>query len=356
MKKKLQLLKTLCEANGVPGQEIQVRKIMTNELKDIADKIEIDGLGSFIASKNSKSDFSPKVMIAGHMDEVGFMVKKIDDNGFITFQTLGGWWGHVLLGQAVTITTDEGKLVHGVIGSTPPHLLEGNAKNNVVKPDKMYIDLGVKSKKKVEKLGVQIGDMITPRVEFERMADKNYLKGKAFDNRIGCGVAIEVMKNLQDECPVNLYSVGTVQEEVGIRGAGTSANHIKPDVAFVVDVTLAGDTPGSIGADAKLGNGVVISLMDYYTISNKGLIKLVRETAKELNINIEYKIDTNGGTDAGKIHQSGSGVPTVGFAIPSRYIHSHNSMIHYQDYKDLITLITSLCKKIDMDTVKKLND
>jgi len=351
MEESKKLLKNLTDLNGVPGDEGQVRKAMKEELKDIADNINVDGIGSIIAYKQSPDNTlgsnKPKVMIAGHMDEVGFMVKSIDDNGFIKFQTLGGWWGHVLLAQEVTITTDSGETIDGVVGSTPPHLLESSVRDKVVKPDKMFIDLGLSSKEEVEELGIKIGDMITPKVEFQEMANKNFLKAKAFDNRIGCGVAIEVMKNLKDNCPVNLYSVGTVQEEVGLRGAGTSAYSVDPDVAFVVDVTLAGDTPNTTGADTKLGDGPVVVLMDGTCIGNKKLKNLAVQVAKDLDMKINFEILTKGGTDAGRIHMTKGGVPTLGFAIPSRYIHSHTSMIHYQDYKDLVTLITEMTKRID---------
>lgn len=360
MKKKIKLLKELTDVNGVPGQEGEVRKLMVSKLEGVADEITKDKLGSFIAIKKAvqvdKRIKQPKVMIAGHMDEVGFMVKKIDDNGFIKFQTLGGWWGHILLAQEVTITTSDNNKIDGVIGSTPPHLLKGNARDNVVKPEDMFIDIGITSKKEVEKLNIKPGDMITPKVEFQQMSDENYLKAKAFDNRVGCGVAIEVMKNLKDNCPVELYSVGTVQEEVGLRGAGTVANKIKPDVAFVVDVTLAGDMPGVSGVDGKLGGGPMVVLMDATCLGNKKLRDLAVEMAKELDINIEFEIFDKGGTDAGRIHMSGEGVPTLGFAVPSRYIHSHTSMIHYKDYKNLIKLITEMTKKIDWNLVNKLND
>lgn len=356
MEESKKLLKKLTDLNGVPGDEGQVRKAIKEELKNVADTFQVDGIGSIIAKKLANDASKPKVMIAGHMDEVGFMVKSIDDKGFIKFQTLGGWWGHVLLASEVTITTSSGKTIDGVVGSTPPHLLEAGAREKVVKPDDMFIDLGVSSKEQVEEMGITIGDMITPKVEFQEMLDKNYLKAKAFDNRIGCGVAIEVMKNLQSNCPVELYSVGTVQEEVGLRGAGTSSYAVDPDVAFVVDVTLAGDTPNTSGADTKLGEGPVVVLMDGTCIGNKKLKNLAVQVAEELDMKINFEILTKGGTDAGRIHMSRSGVPTLGFAIPSRYIHSHTSMIHYQDYKDLVTLITEMTKKIDSKFLETIHD
>jgi putative aminopeptidase FrvX len=362
MKKKLELLKELTDANGAPGNETQVRKVMEKHLENVADVITNDKLGSFIGIKYenvNKGDFqekAPRVMVAGHMDEVALLLKKIDERGFIKFQPLGGWWGHVVLGQEFNIITEDNKIITGVVGSTPPHILEPGARDKVMKLENMFIDIGVKDKDEAENLGLQIGDIIIPKVEFERMGNKDYLKAKAFDNRVGCGVAIEVMKNLDKECPVELYSVGTVQEEVGLRGATTSANKVKPDVAFVVDVTLAGDMPGVSGIDAKLGGGPLVILMDAMTLGHRGLSKLAMKVAKDLEMNVEFDIMPKGGTDAGRIHISGEGVPTLGFAVASRYIHSHCSMIHYQDYKDLIKLITEMCKRIDWELINKLND
>lgn len=356
MDKKLNLLKRLTDANGVPGNETQVRMVMKNELKNIADSIKTGKLGSFIAYKKANYDNVPKIMIDGHSDEIGMMVKKIDDKGFIKFQTLGGWWGHVMLGQEFNITTEEGNIISSIVGSTPPHLLENGARDKVIKPNKMFLDIGVKDKKEVEKLGIQIGDMITPKVQFEQMGNSDYLKAKAFDNRVGCGVGIEVMKNLEDNCPVDLYTVGSVQEEVGLRGAKTTASYIKPDVAFVVDLTFSGDTPGLSDVDIKLGDGPVIVLMDATHIGNKNLKKLAVKVAKELDLNFKFEIMDKGGTDAGRIHLVGDGIPTIGFAIASRYMHSHNTIIHYQDYKDLIKLVTEMCKKIDWDFINTINE
>lgn len=351
MKKKIKLLKKLTEANGVPGQEKAIRKIMEKELNNYVTKSYTDKLGSYIGVKSGVNE-NVKIMIAGHMDEVGMMVKKIDENGFIKFQTLGGWWGHVLLGQEVEITTDNG-LVIGVIGSTPPHILAPEARTKVVKPEDMFIDIGVKSKEEIDELGIRVGNMITPRSKFEQMANKKYLKAKAFDNRAGCGVAIEAIKKLQ-KCNNEIYAVGTVQEEVGLRGAGTAASKIKPDVAFVVDVTLAGDMPGVSGIEGKLGEGPMVVLMDATCLGNKKLIDLATDTAKEIGIDVKFEILDKGGTDAGKIHTYGEGVPTLGFAIPSRYIHSHSSMIHYDDYNNLIKLIVAMSEKIDNEFLKDI--
>ena len=186
-------------------------------------------LGSFISKKGNQG---LKVMLAAHMDEVGFIVKRIDDKGYIYFQPVGGWWPQVLLAQQVIITTYKGKEIFGFIGCKPPHVLKAEKRKEMVQIEDMFIDLGVSSKQEVIDLGIQIGDMITPKTEYRKMNNDKYLFGKAMDNRIGCAIVVDVMKRLDN--PSNqIYGVATVQEEVGLRGATTCANLINPDIAIV---------------------------------------------------------------------------------------------------------------------------
>ena len=191
------LLKKLSEVNGIAGHEAKVRQIVEEELLTVVSKddLKYDNIGSVIAKKGSKG---PKIMLAGHMDEVGMIVTKITDQGFIKFQPIGGWWNQVMLAHEVTVTTADGHEVHGVIGSKPPHILTAEERKKPVEISDMYIDLGVKSKEEVLNLGVKIGDMITPYTEFRVMANEDILLGKAWDNRIGCAVMLEVMKRLKD--------------------------------------------------------------------------------------------------------------------------------------------------------------
>ena len=241
----LELLKKLSEVDGVSGREKDVRKIMEEELLKSVKKEDIsyDNIGSIIAKNGN---FGPRIMLAGHMDEIGMLVTKITDEGYLKFQTIGGWWDQVLLSQQMTITTTDGKKYHGVIGSKPPHILSEEERKNVYKIDDMFVDLGVKNREEVEKLGIRIGDMITPAIDFKVMANEDILLGKAWDNRIGCAVVLEVMKAFKDqEHPNTIYGVGTVQEEVGCRGAKTSSNLINPDISVALDVGIAKDTPGT---------------------------------------------------------------------------------------------------------------
>jgi putative aminopeptidase FrvX len=348
------MLKELTDANAVPGNEREAREVMKKYLDGFADEISYDNLGSIIATKLGEAN-GPKVMVAGHLDEVGFMVTKITDKGYIKFQSLGGWWSQVMLAQQVTITTSKGQRYHGVIGSKPPHILPADERKKVVEIKDMYIDLGVSSKDEVEKLGIKPGDMITPYIEFRTMANEKYLLAKAWDNRIGCAIAIDVLRQLKDQAhPNTVYGVGTVQEEVGLRGAKTSGFKVNPDIAIATDVGIAGDMPGVNDVDAALGKGPMIVLYDASMVGHRGLREFVVNIANELNIPYQFESMAGGGMDSGAIHLSHSGVPSMGICIPSRYIHSHTSMIHRDDYENTVKLIVEVIKRLDRQTVDQI--
>ena len=296
----LTMLKELTDANGIPGNERAPRQVMRKYIEPVADEIEYDNLGSLIAKKVGDVN-GPKIMVAGHLDEVGFMVTQIDDKGFIKFQTVGGWWGQVMLSQRVTITTRTGEEIIGVIGSKPPHILPPEVRNKPVDMKDMFIDIGATSKDDVTQWGIRPGDMITPYFEFNVMKNNKLLLAKAWDNRIGCAIAIDVLRALKDEKHPNIvYGVGNVQEEVGLRGAKTSTFKIQPDIGFSVDVGIAGDTPGITPKESisKLGAGPQIVIYDASMVSHKGLRDFVVDIA-EAN-NIPYQFDSMaGGTDVG---------------------------------------------------------
>ncbi|XMB87416.1 M42 family metallopeptidase [Mycoplasmatota bacterium WC44] len=353
MENSSKFLKVLSELNGVPGNETQVKRFMETELKDYVDEITFDNIGSIIGKKVGKAD-GPRIMVAGHMDEVGFMVSKITKDGYLRILPLGGWWSQVVLAQQVTVTTSQGKEYHGVIGSKPPHVLSAEERKKPVDLKNVFIDLGVKDKEAVEKLGVEIGDMVTPYIEFREMANPDYLLGKAWDNRIGCAVAIEVAKNLKAEKHENnLFAVGTVQEEVGLRGASTAANKINPDIGIAVDVTIADDIPGG-DSECNFGDGPAILVYDGGLVGHRGLRKQIIEVAEKHEIPYQISFLRGGATDAGKMSLAHDGAPSVSIGIPSRYIHSHTSMIHRKDYENCVKLITELVKTLDTETVNKI--
>lgn len=355
MTKDLLLLKKLSEVNGIGGHEREVRKLMEKEFLDVVSKDDIsyDGLGSIIARKNGTEE-GPKIAIAGHMDEIGMIVTKITDEGFLKFQTIGGWWSQVMLAQQMTVTTSTGKTYRGITGSKPPHILTEAELKNPVKIDDIYIDLGVDSKEEVEKMGIKVGNMITPAIDFQVMANDKYLLGKAWDNRIGCAIVIEVLKRLAEENhPNTVYGIGTVQEEVGLRGAKTAAQMINPDIVFALDVGIAKDTPGTDNS-SKMGQGPQILLYDGALIGHVGLREFVLGVADELEIPYQLDYLKRGGTDAGAMHLAHDGAPAMSLCIPSRYIHSHTSMIHKDDYENAVELLVELIKRLDKTVVHNI--
>lgn len=351
----LQMLKELTDANAISGHETEAREVMGKYLKQNSDRIYTDNLGSIIGEKVGKKS-GPKIMVAGHLDEVGFMVTRIDKKGFLYFQTVGGWWNQVMLAQRVTIMTQKGN-VTGVIGSKPPHILTAEERKKPVEIKDMFIDIGASSKKEAESFGVRPGDSAVPYFEFTKMNNDKMLLAKAWDNRIGCAIAIEVLNRLKDEPHPNIvYGVGTVQEEVGLRGARTSAHLINPDIAFGVDVGIAGDTPGvsDKDADSKLGDGPQLVLYDASMISHKGLRELVVQTAEESDIPFQYTSMPGGGTDSGAIHLTADGVPSLSITIATRYIHSHAAMLHRDDFENAVKLIVEVIKKLDDKTLQDI--
>lgn len=349
------MLKDLTDAKGIPGNEREPRDVMKKYIEPYADEVTTDGLGSLIAKKTGKEN-GPKIMVAGHLDEVGFMVTQIDDKGFLRFQTVGGWWSQVMLAQRVTIVTKKGD-VTGVIGSKPPHILSPEARKKPVEIKDMFIDIGASSKEEAMEWGVRPGDQVVPYFEFTVLNNEKMLLAKAWDNRIGCAIAIDVLKQLKGtDHPNVVYGVGTVQEEVGLRGAKTSANFIQPDIAFGVDVGIAGDTPGVSEKEAmgRMGKGPQIILYDASMVSHKGLRDFVTDTADELDIPYQFDSMAGGGTDSGAIHVSANGVPALSITIATRYIHSHAAMLHRDDYENAVKLIVEVIKRLDEETVKNI--
>jgi len=337
------LLKKLADAPGVSGFEDEVRNIMIDELKDHVDEVEVDQLGNMIATRNGTSD-GKKIMLAAHMDEIGLMIRYIDKNGFIKFSKIGGINDQMLLNQEVTIHTSNG-IVTGVIGSKPPHRMKEAERKKVIDYENMFIDIGASDKEEAEKI-VKLGDPITIKQEFTPLG-KLY-KGKALDNRIGCAVLVEVMKKAKTNATI--YGVGTVQEEVGLKGARTAAFRLNPDMALALDVTIAGDHPGikEEDAPAKTGKGPGIILTD---ASGRGLIthpkvkNLLITVAEEEEIPIQLEVSEGGTTDATAIHLTREGIPTGVISPPTRYIHTPVSVVDIDDVENAVKLILAVLKR-----------
>lgn len=349
----LDLLKRLTETDGISGHETNVKKLVESELLKFIPKenISYDNIGSIIAKTGNNG---PKVMVSGHLDEVGMIVTKITDEGFIKFQTVGGWWSQVMLAQQVRITNCKGESFIGVIGSKPPHILSDEEKKKPFSIDDMFIDLGVKSKDEVLKLGIQIGDMIAPAVNFQVMANEDTLLAKAWDNRIGCAVMLKVMEELQKEAHPNIvYGVATVQEELGLRGAKTASNIVNPDISIAVDVGIAKDTPGT-DSSTKMGQGPMLLIYDGGLIGHVGLREIFMRAAEENHIPYQFDYLKRGATDAGAMHLAHAGSPAISLCIPSRYIHSHSSLISKSDFENCVKLVVAVIKKLDQQTVNEI--
>ena len=346
------MLKEMSMLNGIPGNERQVRQYMNEKMKDISE-VSFDNLGSIIAKKVGNPD-GPRIMVAGHMDEVGFMVTTITKEGYVKFTPAGGWWSQVMLSQQLVITTCDNKEIRAVIGAKAPHILTPEERAKPVEMDKMYLDLGVENKEEAEKLGIKPGDMITPYIEAIEMSNKKYLLGKAWDNRVGCAAAIEVLQNIQDKKHDNIYfGVGTVQEEVGLRGAKTSSHKIQPDIGIALDTTIAFDFPGG-NKNTVLGKGVGIMFKDSSMIGHKGLRDYVVGLCEKENIPYQLTFLERGGTDGGAIHMSHIGAPSISFCLPVRYLHSHTSIVHQDDYDAMVKIVTLLIESLDRETVNKI--
>ncbi len=347
------LLRRLTLAGGPPGAEGPVRDVVRKMLGEVG-IIEFDRLGSIICKKEGSAE-SPRIQLDSHLDEVGFLVQGITRGGMLSFVSLGSWWEHVLLAQRVEILTEKGS-VPGIIGSKPPHFLSSQERKQVVPLDKLYIDVGASSAEEVAELGVRVGDPVVPRTEFQPMANPRVLSSKAFDNRVGVALMIEALRCLGDDHPNTVFGVGSVQEEVGCRGAGTAASLIEPDAALVLEGTPADDLPGNVEAQqqAAMGKGPQLRFFDPSAISNRNFARLVEKIASGEGIPLQLAVRRSGGTDARAISVHGRGVPTVVVGVPARYIHTHVSLIHLDDYQAAMRLILAVLRRLDGRAVERL--
>ncbi|MEK5481187.1 MULTISPECIES: M42 family metallopeptidase [unclassified Viridibacillus] len=348
----LDMFKTLTELPGAPGDERAVRAFMRQELSKYADEIVQDNLGGIFGLKKGDEN-GPRILVAGHMDEVALMVTSITDNGMLRFQPLGGWWNQVMLAQRVEVYATNGP-IPGVIASVPKHLLTTEMQSKPMEISNMLIDVGADDKVDAEKMGIIPGQSIIPVCPFTPMANPKKIMAKAWDNRYGCGLAIELLKELKDEkLPNTLYSGANVMEEVGLRGAKVSANLIKPDLFFALDASPANDTSGDKTQFGQLGKGPLLRILDRTMITHRGMREYILDTAESNNIPYQYFVSP-GGTDAGNVHISNDGVPSSVIGICSRYIHTHASIIHTDDLDAAKELIVKLVKNADRTTLETI--
>ncbi|MEN6443544.1 MAG: M42 family metallopeptidase [Methanoregula sp.] len=337
-----ELLKKLSNAHGVSGSEGSVLSLIKKELKGSVDEIREDGMGNLIAVKRGNKF---KVMLAAHMDEIGLMVKYIDEKGFLRFVALGGWYGPTLYNQRVVLHGSKGPCM-GVIGGKPPHMMDEEERKKGVKVDEMFIDVGAQNKGDVEELGIDIGTPVTIDREFATLAN-NRVTGKAFDNRAGVAMLIKTLKAV--ETPFTIYGVFTVQEEVGLKGARTSAYALDPDCAIATDVTIPGDHPGIEMKDAavEMGKGPVITIVDASgrgLIANRAVVKWLGKAAEEHSIPVQVEVGSGGTTDATAIHLTKAGIPSTTLSIPTRYIHSPVEVLDVRDIEAGVNLLVAALK------------
>lgn len=346
------LIKQTTEIQSTSGFEHNIRNFIRKEMTPLVDKVEQDGLGGIFGVKESQNEDAPKLMIAAHMDEVGFMVSAITEKGFFKVLPLGGWNPYVVSAQRFTLQTKKGD--YPVVSSSiPPHLLRGKSKPNI-KVEDILFDAGFDSKEEAEEYGVRPGDTIVPQAETIKMANGKTLLGKSWDNRYGVTVVLEALKELKDETlPNTLIAGANVQEEVGLRGTKGAVRKFDPDVFFAVDCSPANDVTGGKEDFGKLGEGVLIRIQDPGMILSKEMRDFMIDTAETHDIPYQYFV-SKGGTDAGAAHQMNNGVPSGVIGVCARYIHTHQTLFNIEDYEAAKEMVLQISRSLDKSTLETL--
>ncbi|HXX87318.1 MAG TPA: M42 family metallopeptidase [Candidatus Acidoferrum sp.] len=340
----IEVSEALSNACGVTGREDEIAGLMKKFLKPCVDEVKEDKLGNVIGIREGKKN-APRVMLAAHMDEIGLLVRLISKEGFLYFAKFGGIDDRILPAQKVIVHTEKGPL-HGIIGSRPPHITKLEERQKAISFDELFIDVGARTQEEAQKMGVRIGDTASFDIKFAKIG-KSVVIGKALDDRIGCAIMIEILRRLKStECSV--YAVGTVQEEVGSRGATTSAFGICPDISFAVDVTVAGDTPGvkEIEVPIKMGKGPALTVADAGMIVPPKILRLLVDTAEQNKIPYQLETIMAGSTDAARIQLAREGVPSGAVCVPTRYIHSPTAMLDLEDAENSVKLMVAAIQKI----------
>jgi putative aminopeptidase FrvX len=342
----MKLLKRLTEACGTPGHEDEIKTIVKGELKNICDRVSEDELGNIIGFKRGKAPAAKrkKIMLAGHMDEIGFIVNHVDDKGFLRILPLGGFDPRTLMAQKVQVMTGKGKKLPGLlnVAGKPIHIQTPEDRKKDLQVNDFYVDLALPAKE-VKKL-VEIGDRVCWRRDFEEIGTA--WSCKAMDDRVGIFVMIEALRKAKNPTH-DVYAVGSVQEEIGCRGALVCSYGVDPDIGIALDVTLAADIPGadSHSQVSKFGEGIGIKIMDSFSISDPGLVKEFRALATKHNIKYQLEILPRGGTDAGAMQRSRGAKKVITLSVPTRYVHSVNELVHKDDVQGGIDLLAAYLKK-----------
>ena len=342
----IDLLRQLSDAFGVSGFEDEVRDQITELVSPFVDEVKTDTLGNLFAIRKGKGDFT--LMLDAHMDEVGFILKWIEDSGYLRFAPLGGWDPRIIPGHRVEILTRSGEKRHGVIGSAPPHILTDEERKKPIPIEKMFIDVGATSQQDALDMGFHIGDPLTIHYPFIELHN-GYVTGKAFDDRAGCAVMIETASRLaKKDLDIDIVFSFVVGEEVGLRGARTSAYQIDPDLAIALEGTIGADMPGVAQSSqpVRLGKGPAITVADRSIVVSRRLIEAMESVADDAAIPYQYKLPTYGGTDAGAIHTTRAGILAGVVSVPCRFIHSPTSTLRLNDFENTVRLITRFIERL----------
>ncbi|WP_340817835.1 M42 family metallopeptidase [Methanolobus sp. WCC4] len=335
-----ELITKLSNAHGISGSEGDIRTMLEEELEPYMDEMRIDKMGNLIAVKKGEG---PSIMLAAHMDEIGLMVKYIDDNGFLKFVKIGGWYDPTLHSQRVIVHTTNGP-IPGVIGSKPPHVMKPDDRKKPPEAKEMFIDVGAKDKEDATNMGIIVGTPVSMDREVKKLAN-NKITGKAFDNRAGCAIMIDAMRQIAEmDIKATVYAVGTVQEEVGLKGARTSAFGLDPDIAIAIDTTIPGDHPGMSKNESALdtGKGGVITIADAAgrgIIASPQVVRWLVETAEKNEIAYQTDVGDGGTTDATAIHLTREGIPSTVISVATRYIHSPVEVLDLSDLQSCSDLV-----------------
>ena len=351
----VQLFERLTSAPGPSGYEEAVRKIMVEEYKPLADKIIYDGMGSVIATQGAKG---PRIMVDAHMDELGGLIRRITPDGFLTMQMLGGWFDQALVDQRWIIIGSKGP-VHAVTGIRDIHIAPAEERTKVFSRDSLFLDIGAKNEAEARTMGVEPGDPAVPDSPFTILNGTQDYLSKAWDDRIGCAVMIEVMKRFQHVAhPNEIFYAATVQEEIGLRGVQAATELIKPDVGIALEVGIVKDVPGVDPEEAQevLGGGPGLFLYDASALPNLKFVQLVKQVATQNSIPLQFDLITGYGEDGAAIQKSNGGVPIVNLVVPTRYTHAHNGIINRGDFDRTVDLVTALLGRLDDATVRDLRN
>jgi len=351
----VELLRLLADTAGAPGFEEPIRKVMVEQMRPFAASITFDGLGSIIATQGTTG---PRIMVDAHMDELGGMVRRITPRGLLTMQMLGGWLDQALVDQRWVIIGSKGP-VKAITGIRDVHVVPADERTRVYARDGLFLDVGASNEAEVRAMGISVGDPIVPDAPFEVLNGTGRYLGKAWDDRVGCAVVVEAMRRLATAPHPNQISwVITTQEEIGLRGAHTASDVVKPELGIAVEGGITGDVfPGRPEeTQAVLDGGPVLFVYDSSALPNRKLSAFVKQTAAEKKLPLQLDLVQGYGDDSAEIQKSTGGVPTVNLLVPARYTHAHNGVISRRDFDQMVELLVAMLQKLDGPAVAAIRD